>query len=353
MAGNAEHGAWRRLGAWAAATLLPIALIVGACGGSHDTDDEEEDRPVSAPPRVSSGPAGIVVTLDAATLSRAGIAAEALGAATRAAGVNAYGRVLDLTDLAAQRGAFASARARVEKAHAALSASGAELERLQGLYAGDRNASQKALQAAAARAQTDQAEVKAAEEALEAQRDVARQRWGAVIAESIERGGPRLDALLQQKERLIEVVLPTASAPVAAGTPVTMQAASDRVIQGRVVSPAPRADPAVQGPAYFCTLPAVGELIPGMSVVAQVDAGPSESGVVVPTSAVVWWRGRAWAYVEKGGGTFIRTELATERPVPGGWFVSSGLAPGTRIVVRGAQVLLSEEGRGAVSGSEG
>ena len=344
---------WRRIAALALAAILPIAVVATGCGGGHDADDEEEDRPVSAPPRLSTEHGQTVVTLDPETLSRSGIVVEPLTAAAHRAGSTAYGSVLDLTGLAELRGAFTAARARVEKGHAALSASRAEFERLQTLYADQRNASQKALQAAAAKARSDEAEVGGAEAALEDERALARQRWGVVVAGWLDDRAAPLAALLEDKERLLEITLPPGSAPPAPQTVVTVQAGGGPVVEARVISPAPRTDARIQGTTLLCAVATSPEMLPGITVVAQVPSGPSSSGVVVPSSAVVWWQGRAWAYVEYATGTFARREVATDAPVPGGWFVSRGVIAGERVVVRGAQTLLSEEGRGAVRGSEG
>ncbi len=341
-----------RVAVWAAAAVLPVALLAGACGGGHDADEEEE-KPVSAPPRVSPGPIGIMVKLDAAAVARSGVEVEALVAVNRPVSADAYARVLDLTGLAEERGAITAALGRIEKARAALSASSAELARLQALYADGRNASEKALQGADARKRTDEAELQAAEGAVDAQRAVARQRWGEALAEMLERGSPQLEALLHQKQRLLEVTLASGSALLDPGTAVTIESEGGPIVEGRVVSGAPKADPMIQGPAVLCTAPAVNGLLPGMSLVVRVPAGPSVSGVIVPAAAIVWWKGRAWVYVERGAGAFLRTEVPTDQRVPQGWFVASGLAAGTRIVFRGAQALLSEEERGGVRGSEG
>jgi hypothetical protein len=343
---------WRRVAALALAAILPVAVVATGCGGGPDSDDEE-DRPISAPPRLSTEHGQTVVTLDPETLSRSGIVVEPLTAATHRAGSSAYGSVLDLTDLASLRGAFTAARARVEKGRAALAASQAEFERLQTLYADQRNASQKALQEAAAKARSDEAEVGAAEGALEDQRALARQRWGVVVAGWLDDGAGPLADLLHDKERLLEITLPPGSAPPAPRTLVTVRAGAGPVVEARVISPAPRTDARIQGAAFLCTVSPSPDLLPGMTVVAQVPSGPSSSGVVVPSSSVVWWQGRAWVYVERAAGTFARREAATDAPVPGGFFQPVGFASGERVVVRGAQTLLSEEGRGAVRGSEG
>jgi len=341
-----------RLGALALAAALPFALAAIGCAG-HDADDEEEERPVSAPPRLTTEQGRVAVTLDPATLARSGVTVETLPATAHAASATSFGSVLDLTDLAQMRGAFVAAAAALDKARAALAASRAELERLRTLYAGDRNASQKALQAATAKAMTDEADVRAAEGTLEAQRALAGQRWGFLVAGWLERGDPRLAALLAQKDRLVEVTMPPGSTPLKAAAAVMIQAGTGLFLEAHVVSPAPRADPRIQGASVLCIAPATPEMLPGMTVTARVPVGRGSPGVVIPPSAVVWWQGRAWVYVEIGQGTFVRREVATDNPVPGGWFVSTGLGPGDRVVVRGAQLLLSEEGRGAVRGSEG
>jgi hypothetical protein len=338
----------RRVALLVAALVLPPLLVPAGCGGHSDEEGES-----TAPPRVSTEHGRVVVTLDPQTLARSGIVVEAVTAVTHAASESGYGSVLDVSDLAEMRGGFSAARARVEKGRAALAASQSELDRLRKLYADGTNASQKAVEAATAAARADEAEVQAAAGALEAERALARQRWGPVVAGWLERSASDLDALLEERQRLLEIALPTGASPPRAGTTVAVRAGDGPVVAARVLSPAPRTDPRIQGVSVLCIAPASPGMLPGVSADAQVPVGPGVSGVVVPASAVVWWQGRAWAYVERKTGTFSRSEVATDVPVPGGWFVSGGVAAGQRLVVRGAQMLLSEEGRGAVHGSEG
>lgn len=332
--------------------MLPLVVVAAGCGGGRHSDGKDE-RPVSAPPRVATENGHSVVTLDPPTLTRSGIAVETLTAVTHAASESAYGRVLDVSDLAERRGGFSAARARVEKGEAARAASQSELERLRKLHADGANASQKAVEAATAAARADGAEVQAATGALEAERALARQRWGPVVTGWLERGAPELDALLQERQRLLGVTLPSGVSPPRAGTTVAVRAGAEPAVAARVISPAPQTDPRIQGVSVLCVAPASPGMLPGVNVDARVPVGPEASGVVVPASAVVWWQGRAWVYVERKAGTFARSEVATDVAVPGGWFVTDGIAAGQRVVVRGAQALLSEEGRGTVHASEG
>ena len=87
-------------------------------------------------------------------------------------------------------------------------------------------------------------------------------------------------------------------------------------------------------------------------MLAYLPIGPTVQGVMIPAAAVVWWQGKAWVYVQTDPNHFVRRELSTETPVPEGWFVGTGLAAGDSIVVRGAQLLLSEEFRAQIQVSE-
>ena len=89
---------------------------------------------------------------------------------------------MELGDLIDLRKSIATAKADVDKAQANLEASRKEYERLKALHADNRNISDKALQAAAAAWHADEANLRAAQEALRSSKVTARQRWGNVLA---------------------------------------------------------------------------------------------------------------------------------------------------------------------------
>lgn len=342
----------RRARTWAGAGIVALTLLVVACGaGGGDTD--EEDRPVSAPPRVTVEGGETVVRLDAETQAQSGLTVAVLQAATHQAVQTAYGNVLDLTDLAGARGTLTVAAAHVAKAQASLTASRAEFRRIEALHTDQRNASDKALEAATAAFRADEADARVAQAEVATLTTTARQRWGDVIAGWLARGSPRLDALLAQKERLVQLTLPPGASLSSPPPKATLRVAGDAAIEARLVSAAPRTDPRIQGESLFYAAPAAPSLLPGTSVAGTLSLGAPSPGVVVPASAVVWWRGKAWAYVEKAAGKFVRREVPTDAPLPDGFFAAKDLAAGERVVVQGGQLLLSEEGRAAVHGSEG
>jgi hypothetical protein len=108
---------------------------------------------------------------------------------------------------------------------------------------------------------------------------------------------------------------------------------------------APTADPHLQGQGFLLKVEAQGfALRPGTSVTGRLESpGNTKHGVEVPEAAVVRTGDRAWAYVQIAPTQFERRQLEVTSPVARGWFVPSGFVAGDRIVVTGAQALLSEE----------
>lgn len=339
-----------RLARTLVAAAFLAALLTASCGG--DADDEE-DRPVSAPPRVTIENGETVVALDAPTLGRSGLELDSLPATSHAAVVNAYGSVVDLAGLARLRGELGETTASVARTQAVLTAARAELARTQALRADGAAASQKALEAATAAVRTGEADAHAATAALASLEAEARQQWGDVIASWLADGSPRLEALLAGRERLVQLTVPDGASRPPAPLTAVVRAGEAGGVTARLVSPAPRVDARLQGESLYYAVPARPELLIGATVAAELTVGATAAGVVVPASAVVWWQGKAWVYVEVAPGRFARREISTDAPSVGGWFTRTGPTAGQRVVVQGAQMLLSEEGRASVHGSEG
>jgi multidrug efflux pump subunit AcrA (membrane-fusion protein) len=89
-----------------------------------------------------------------------------------------------------------------------------------------------------------------------------------------------------------------------------------------------------------------------MNLTAYLPEGSELKGVLVPKSAVVLWQGKSWVYVRKDADHFVRRETPTDVPTAEGWFVTQGLAPGDQTVVKGAQLLFSEEFRSQIKETE-
>ena len=109
------------------------------------------------------------------------------------------------------------------------------------------------------------------------------------------------------------------------------------------VWPAPQGNLALPGAAFVTFVRSAPGLRQGDRARATADAGEAKSSVIVPHGAIVITEGRAWCFIEKKPGKFVRRPVSLENPVEGGYLVKSGFAEGDKAVVRGAGHLLARE----------
>jgi multidrug efflux pump subunit AcrA (membrane-fusion protein) len=144
---------------------------------------------------------------------------------------------------------------------------------------------------------------------------------------------------------LVRVDLPMGEALTAmpGGARIAPIAAAQNLVDAKFLGMATSADPQVQGQG-FLFLAETNSLLPGAAVTAYLTVGGKpKSGVVVPGSALVRFEGEVFIYVQKAEDKFEREEVKLDVPLKNGWLVTSELTPGEKIVVTGAQQLLSEE----------
>jgi hypothetical protein len=336
-------------------TFIIIAAIIGGLifafieGREEFKRERERESPVKAPSRVEVVRGASVVTLDEAARQQSGVALGKLEAVTHRREVRAFGTVLDTQELTDLRGSLLTATAQLAKAKAALEVTRNEFERQRTLRQQNQNVSEKALQTAEGALRGEEANVAVAEAALNTAQASARQRWGAVVAQWLAADAPELGALQRQEQVLVQISAPSGATLPAAPDTATLQAADGAPIVAKLVSPAPRTDPKIQGRAFFYLAPVKdGALPPGRNVAAALPLGEPVPGVRAPDTAVVWLHGKAWAYAQTEPDRFARREVSTEQPADGGWFQPATFSKGEPFVLQGAQVLLSEEFRAQI-----
>lgn len=336
---------------WVLASLIAVAVMVILItafmrGRQEEAAEAEQEHPPAAPSRVGTEGGQTFITIDTSTQSKSGIETRRLGSRSQHQELRANAIVLSVQGLTQLRTSYLSDLAQIDKAKAALEASQPEYERLKQLYEDNQNAAAKAVQAAEATLHSDQVNLRAANEALHLNQALARQTWGDVIGELVNNGSPVFDRILAQKDLLLQVSF---SAEVSADTPsASVQLPSGKTQTAEFISAYPTVDPRIQSASSLYITPATPELAPGMTLSVLLPTGPSLRGIMVPSAAIVWWQGKAWAYVQSGSERFARREVPTDTPVSGGWFVSAGFQPDEKVVIRGAQELLSEEFRSQI-----
>jgi hypothetical protein len=335
------------LGAGIAIAVIAILIAAFLRGREEAATEAEQEHPPEVASRVGAEGGQTFITLDAAMQSRNGIETRSLAVTTERQQLRANAVVLSVQSLTELRSNYLSATAQVDKAKAALGVSQPAYERLKQLYEDNQNAAAKAVQEAEGTWHSDEASFRAASAALQLNEALAHQTWGEVVSKWLVEGSPAFDRILTQKDLLLQVSF----LPFLAGAPpgtASIQSASGKIQSAQFVSAYPSVDSRVQSPSFLYVTLATSDLIPGMTLVVLLPTGPLTRGVVMPGNAIVWWQGKAWAFVQIAPDRFARRVVPAETPVPNGWFVSTGFAPGEKIVVRGAQQLLSEEFRSQI-----
>jgi hypothetical protein len=167
----------------------------------------------------------------------------------------------------------------------------------------------------------------------------------------LEQGSPQFDALLAQRMFLLQVTV-ASNGNSAAPKQAMVKYADGSHNSASLISTLPQLDPRLQAPSLLYVVAAHPGLIPGINLPVFLPSGPTLDGVIVPYSAIVWWQGKAWCYVEESASKFARKEVATSNPVSNGWFVTEGINPDAHVVTSGAQTLLSEEFRSQIQADQ-
>lgn len=300
---------------------LALLVFLTACGPGGG-DQKPEEKP-SAP--------GIELSKE--EVQSLGIKSVAAQAATFQREVLGYGVVTPLD-------AIAQANSDLLAASATAAQSAAAAARARALSTGDEAAvSREAEEVAASKAAADEAALALARRKSEAAfglhapwRDPARRN--AIMSE-----------LASGKLVLVRVTFPLGALGPATPTSLKIRRLGSGA-QGwtaHQVWDAP-ADPAFPGRGFYA-LVAGSDLAQNEHVIAGVAIGAPQTGLAVPASALLLGEGQSSVYVEIAPNHFLRTRISTDKPLPGGYFVSpgSGIAPGQRIVTDGAGLLLSHE----------
>ena len=315
--------------------LMLIAALLAAAACRAAEPAPHASAPPEKPPasRVSHGTNDeVVITLDAATQQRIGLAVTRLVETNLAAEAKGYGRVLDplpLIQLVAELG----------PAEVTATVSRREFERLRTLRAQD-NASDRALQTAEAQFLRDQL-------AAGALRGRLRLAWGETLATTDNL--PELTrALAAMQAALVRVDLPVGVALPGKPRGATLQPLTTNTpaFTGESLGPATSTEPAFQGQGFLFLVrgptPAPGSLL---TAFIQTD-GPVSRGVVVPIAAVVRHERGTWIYQQTAPDRFTRRAVTLGRVLDSGYFVEHGWQASDAVVTAAAQWLLSEELKG-------
>lgn len=300
---------------------LAIAVLLGGAGLAH----------------------GVGVVVLPAELQASGIATLSLHATTYRAQVDGIATVVDPQTLAALAAQLATVRASVQAAREAVMSTSAQAERLKALYRNGKYVSEQDEQVAIAAAAAAKAQQVSAIATNASARASAAATWGPALAAMAGHGPDAFAAYVGGRRALLSIALPI-GATTAPAKNIDVLLPGGPILVASLIGPSPRTDAVVQGPTYYYSV-AGDDLRSGQRFAAAVATGAAAgaNGVVVPDSAVLWYAGEPWVYVEIASGHFVRRLISLNARDTGGWFQAKGFKAGERVVVHGGELLLSQE----------
>ncbi len=294
------------------------------------------------PPRTAVEDGRTVVRLTDPERKRIGLVVETRPAVMHRQELTAYGSVLDIARITELANSYATSVAALQTAEARVEVSASAARRARNLGAGVVAVAQ--IETAEGTLLTDRAAVTAAESQVRTLSATARQEWGSVLGKAIIDRAPLVTRLIERADFLVQVTLPPgeslATPPQAAFAEVPPQSAR---VALRLVSPATRTDPRIQGQSFYYLASGDSGLLPGTSTMAFLPADRTVRGVLVPEDAVVHGEGATWVYRGTAEGAYVRHPIRPDTPMSADSFVVPDLPDGAEIVLRGGQALLSEE----------
>jgi hypothetical protein len=335
-------------------TLFWVLVFYGK--DEYEAYQNEQEEEIESLNRVSTNEGINIVSLTPATQQNSGIQTVKINSANFQGEIKSFGNVIAIDSLIEAKSRYSNLKSEIAIAKSSSTHNLQQYQRLKTLNEDDKNVSDQALQAALANVEADKARISASELQLKNLQTNTKLQWGESLANLAfadldfkNKLPPHLAHLLARKNVLIQISLPLSSGTPKQGSSVNVTPLNESVapIQALYISPATQSDTNGFGKTFYYSAP--GDLLRiGMrvNVVKASAASKAASGVVIPSNAVVWYAGKAWAYFKTGQDKddvqFIRKPISTDTEVDEGWF-NQGIAEDSEVVVSGAQLLLSEE----------
>ncbi|MGJ8620841.1 MAG: hypothetical protein ACSHWN_10950 [Methylophilaceae bacterium] len=330
------------------ALLIVILFWMLVFYGKDEYEDfrTEQEEEIESLDRVTEKEGISIVSLSPAVQKNSGISSAKVKEMAYLDEIKSFGIVMPIDTLIEAKTTLLNLNAELSVLKANSQQHQTQYERLRTLNADDKNVSDLAVQQALALVNTDKANINSKLLELKNLQANAKLKWGDSLARAAlsNQTSSVFQKLLLRKNMLIQVSLPFSAPEPKAGDIVKISPLNGKqLISAEYVSAATQADSNGAGKTFYFSAPAK-DLRLGMRVTveASADKNTINNGIIIPSNAVVWYAGTPWAYFKEGDDQFIRKPIMADKEVDTGWF-NAGFDAESEVVVRGAQLLLSEE----------
>jgi len=311
---------------------------VEAAQGSDEEDDDDESEPVE----------NMQVRIDDEIGEYAGIKTYELTSTEFFPEVKAQAKVIDISSMLELQARHNQAVSAFNVAKVAEQSALHELSRLKKLAKGTGSVAAKNVHYAQATYNGEKAKLQGLNFEIRAVRDETKQLWGDTISAWVLDANSKIwKRLLSHQDSLVLLTLPVdLSLPSEDGfIRLARDGLRDNARKAYFVSSALTTQQEVQGETYFYKT-ATGNLRVGMRLDAWLPQGEQAlKGVFIPENAIVWNSGQPWVYILLEEDLYQRRSVSTGITAAGGLFMQDDIEAGEQLVIRGTQMLLSEEFR--------
>lgn len=315
---------------------------------TYQTTQKEE---IDGLNRVSEKEGVNIVSLSSAVQKNSGISTAKVSETSFKGEVKSFGNVVSIDALIEAKAHYLSLKTEIDNGRAASDQNLKQYQRLKTLNMDDKNVSDLAVQEALATINADKAKMTSNALQIKNLQSSMQLQWGAVLAQLIlnDKLPPHVAGLLNRNHALVQVSLPFSTATPKANSTINITPLNESLspIKAIYISAAAQTDSHGFGKTFYYSAPAE-QLRIGMRVnVEATSSAQNANGIIIPSSAVVWYAGKPWAYFKQsvnknGQDLFVRKPISADTEVDSGWF-NQGLNNESEVVVNGAQLLLSEE----------
>ena len=306
----------------------------------------EQEEAIESLDRVSESEGISIVSLSPAVQKNSGISTEKVAELSYKDEIKSFGTVIPIDTLMDIKAQILNLKATLASAYTSNKQHKNQYKRLKALNADDKNVSDLAVQQALALVNNGNATIRSKVLQINNLEAGIQLKWGASLAKLALNKKPKMlfKNLLSRKNVLIQISLPFNVADPIAGDKVEITPLNGATpIEATYVSAAATADSNGAGKTFYFSAPS-NNLRIGMRVGVEASASDNTAsdGIIIPSSAVVWYAGTPWAYFKQGQDQFVRKPVSADTEVDTGWF-NTGFDTQSEVVTKGAQLLLSEE----------
>lgn len=262
----------------------------------------------------------------------------------------AYGKAVNLHPLLALRTRYLQTIAESNRALAKFKHAEQTINRQQDLFKNGVS-SKRNLQEHQAQWHIEKAQADASNFQAKAIVDEAILVWGQALTDwALNSKSDNLSDFISGQRKLLQITLPSNKHLAETIKTIVVDTTGNRNLAHKAdyISATELTESITQGESYYFQSTDK-KIKTGMNITAWIpENDKSDTGVIIPKSALIWNMDQAFVYIKTDEETFHRRIITQYTASNNSYFVANTIESGEKVVTKGAQMLLSEELRGQI-----